>query len=65
MNDDGSLKKEGELIRRPQLANTFKKIASEGAATFYNGSLAKDIIADLEEAHLGTSITAEDLSEYK
>ena len=64
-NDDGSLKKEGEIIRRPQLANTFRKIAAEGADTFYNGSLAKDIIADLEEAYLGTSITAEDLREYR
>ena len=65
MNDDGSLKKAGDTIRRPQLANTLRIIATEGAATFYNGSLAENITADLEEAFLGTAITAEDLSEYK
>ncbi len=64
-NDDGSLKKEGDIVRRPQLAITFRKIAQEGGWVFYNGSLARDILEDLKEAYLGTLITEEDLKVYE
>jgi len=64
LNNDGSLKGEGDIIRRPQLAITFRKIADEGGDVFYNGTLAQDIILDLQESYLGSYMTLEDLRIY-
>ncbi|XP_078482748.1 glutathione hydrolase 1 proenzyme-like [Ciona intestinalis] len=64
-NDDGSLKKFGDPIRRPLLAQTLKTIAKEGASAFYNGSLTYDIIKDLNEGFGENRITAEDLWNYR
>mgnify|MGYP000331970605 CR=1 FL=1 len=41
---DSTLKKAGDVIRRPDLASTLDKIASGGSDEFYKGSLANDII---------------------
>ena len=43
---DGTFYKEGDVMVRPELANTLEKI-SQDADAFYKGSLARDIIADL------------------
>uniref|UniRef100_H2YDU9 Glutathione hydrolase n=1 Tax=Ciona savignyi TaxID=51511 RepID=H2YDU9_CIOSA len=64
-NDDGSLKKSGDLIRRPLLAQTMRIIAKEGVSAFYNGSLTDKIINDLNEGFGDNIITAEDLWNYK
>ncbi|XP_074640412.1 scoloptoxin SSD14-like isoform X2 [Tubulanus polymorphus] len=53
----------GEKIKRPILAKTLKLIALEGADTYYNGSLAEDIIKDLKE--YSSIVTKEDLSQYR
>ncbi|XP_048747538.2 glutathione hydrolase 1 proenzyme-like [Ostrea edulis] len=53
--------KENEKIKMPKLADTFEKIADD-PHTFYNGSLADDIVADIREA--GGIITKEDLENY-
>ncbi len=45
---DGTLYKEGDVIRRPKLALTLRRIA-EDPLSFYNGTLASDIIADIQE----------------
>lgn len=45
----GQLYREGDLLKLPKLAKTFKTIAAEGPETFYTGSLSQDIITDLEE----------------
>uniref|UniRef100_H2YEV7 Glutathione hydrolase n=1 Tax=Ciona savignyi TaxID=51511 RepID=H2YEV7_CIOSA len=65
LNDDGSLKKAGDLIRRPLLAQTMRTIAKEGVSAFYNGSLTDKIINDLNEGFGDNIITAEDLWNYK
>ncbi|KAK2163380.1 hypothetical protein NP493_1465g00000 [Ridgeia piscesae] len=61
VNADGTLKKEGDTVKRPLLARTLRRIADD-PYTFYNGSLASDIISDLQER--GSIITLEDLGNY-
>jgi len=61
-NSDGSLKQEGDIIRLPQLAATYRRIAEGGMEEFYRGSLSKDILEDIKD--VGGIITAEDLDIY-
>ena len=49
MKRNGMPHNEGDIIRRPKLAKTLKVIAAD-PMSFYNGSLADDIIADIQEA---------------
>lgn len=62
LEPDGSYKKPGSLIVNPDLAQTMRCIAREGAQTMYTGSLASHIIADLR-AH-GGLLCERDLSEF-
>ncbi|XP_050957285.1 glutathione hydrolase 1 proenzyme isoform X1 [Labeo rohita] len=55
--------KEKDTIRFLKLAQTYKKIAEEGADAFYNGSLTQNILDDIKAA--GGIITHEDLWGYK
>ncbi|XP_077969786.1 glutathione hydrolase 1 proenzyme-like [Styela clava] len=64
-NPDGSLKKEGDIIVRPTFAQTLRAIADEGIHGFYNGTLAKRIVADIEDAVEDSIITIEDLNKYQ
>jgi gamma-glutamyltranspeptidase len=44
--------KEGDLIKFPELAETYKTLAENGGQAFYNvseGSLGYDILQDLKE----------------
>lgn len=49
-------------IKQPALAQTLKTIASEGTESFYRGSLAKKIAADLHS--LGSPLTLADLNAH-
>lgn len=53
----------GDKLKRPKLAETLKKIASEGVQAFYNGSIGDDFVKDLQD--LGGIITKEDLQKYQ
>ncbi|CAK8693132.1 unnamed protein product [Clavelina lepadiformis] len=64
-NFDGSLKQEGDIVRRPQLAVTLRIIAEEGAQAFYNGRLTDDIVADLKDGFGDSIITKQDLIDYR
>ncbi|GFO36668.1 gamma-glutamyltranspeptidase 1 [Plakobranchus ocellatus] len=61
-DENGNAKPVGSLIQLPALAKTFQAI-SDDPASFYNGSLAEDIVADLQEE--GGTITLDDLKNYK
>jgi len=59
---NGQLLKEGDFVRNEKLAQTLQIIADEGAHTFYNGTLAKMIVDDIQE--VGGIITEQDLKDY-
>jgi gamma-glutamyltranspeptidase/glutathione hydrolase len=52
----------GEIFRNPDLARSLRQIASRGRKGFYEGEIAKRIIA-CSQAHGGT-MTAEDLAKF-
>jgi gamma-glutamyltranspeptidase/glutathione hydrolase len=59
----GHLIRVGETFSNPELASSLKLIAREGAAVFYRGTLADEIVRD--HAEHGGLITAEDLAAYE
>ena len=59
---DGRVPKAGEVFRNPDLAWTYRQIASGGAAAFYKGAVAQKILAT-SKRHGGT-MTAADLAEF-
>lgn len=59
---NGRVLEEGALVVQPQLGKTLALIASEGAQTFYSGSLATKILSEVNS--LGGNWSAEDLARY-
>lgn len=59
----GSFYKEGEMLRQPELAATLAEISAHGASAFYEGRIAKAIVAAMQDGR--GLITAEDLRGYK
>ena len=49
-------------LKLGNLADTYRRLQTDGPATYYTGSLASDIAADLDE--VGSKITEIDLAEY-
>jgi gamma-glutamyltranspeptidase/glutathione hydrolase len=54
---------EGEVIRQPDLGQTLRSIAAEGADVFYQGWIAQAIVDTLKKE--GGILTLEDLKSYK
>ncbi|MBI2534420.1 MAG: gamma-glutamyltransferase [Deltaproteobacteria bacterium] len=54
---------ESELIRQPELGETLKAIASQGAEVFYQGWIAQAIVDTVKKE--GGVLTLEDLKNYK
>jgi gamma-glutamyltranspeptidase/glutathione hydrolase/leukotriene-C4 hydrolase len=48
VKSDGTLVKQGDLLLNPKLGQTLRRIA-EDPNTFYNGSLAQDIVDDIAD----------------
>ena len=48
LKPDGSTHAMGDLLRNPDMANTYARIARDGAADFYQGDIARAIIADMQ-----------------
>lgn len=61
-NSDEFLK-EGDILKRPDLAKTYKMIADsdDPVALFYRGDLTKQFVKELE----GSGITEEDFHRYQ
>lgn len=56
----------GHIVRNEQLAQTLKRIAVEGAAAFYTGSLAQEIAETVaSETPRGEPMTTEDIAAYR
>jgi gamma-glutamyltranspeptidase/glutathione hydrolase len=60
---NGKAPKVGEVMRNPDLANTFRLIAEKGVAGFYEGKVGDAILQVMKEK--GGTMTAADLKEYE
>ena len=60
---DGAMYNAGETFRQPQLAETLKRIAKNGAADFYRGETARMMVQDITA--MGGLVTMEDLAQYQ
>lgn len=63
LKPDGSLWKAGERVTNPLLATTLRRLAAEGVESFYRGSIARDIDADM--AASGAFIRSQELAGYQ
>ena len=66
LNDKKEPKKIGEIIKNPQLAQTFKIIAKDGIKPFYEGKIAKDIVAAVQNSKINSGfLSLDDLKNYR
>ena len=59
---NGATPRLGEVARNPELGAAYELLASQGAAAFYKGAIAKAILKT--SARLGGKMTAADLAEF-
>ncbi len=59
----GRLLREGETLRDPALADALERLGEEGAAPFYTGEVAADVVSWVGER--GGALTLDDLSAYR
>jgi gamma-glutamyltranspeptidase/glutathione hydrolase/leukotriene-C4 hydrolase len=62
VKEDGSLKQEGDIVKRPALADTLEEIARNGPAQFYQGRIAESIADEVKLK--GGLLDLQDLQEY-
>ena len=60
---DGKIPSKGEIFKNPNLANTYKKIASSYGEDFYKGTIANEIVNFINNQ--GGYFSLEDLSDFK
>ncbi|KAL3976167.1 solute carrier family 35, member E1 [Sarotherodon galilaeus] len=61
--ENGTLLKTGDTVKFEKLAKTVEMIANEGPDVFYNGTIAKNLVRDIQDAE--GKLTLEDLASYK
>jgi gamma-glutamyltranspeptidase / glutathione hydrolase len=59
----GSLLREGEVLRNPELGDALERLGADGAMPFYNGDIADAVCAWLGER--GGSLSARELGGYR
>jgi gamma-glutamyltranspeptidase/glutathione hydrolase len=63
---DGTPVAEGEVLKNPELANTFRLIAKGGSKAFYSGAIAQAIVDKVNNAPVNrTTMTLADLANYR
>jgi gamma-glutamyltranspeptidase/glutathione hydrolase len=60
---NGKPPREGQVLKQPDLARSFRRVALDGPDVFYRGELAQQIVTFLREH--GGLLTAEDLARYE
>ena len=60
---DGTYKRPGMRIVNPEMAHSLRRIARDGADTYYTGSMAQEIDADMRAN--GGLLSAADLADYR
>ncbi len=71
LHEDGSPKREGELLQRPALAATLERLATAGVDDFYEGDIAADIVRAVSPPHAAAEtrpaspLGAADLASYR
>jgi gamma-glutamyltranspeptidase/glutathione hydrolase/leukotriene-C4 hydrolase len=66
LRDDGEPYEEGDIMRRPRLADTLELVAENGASALYTGAIADRILALIESNSFMSGImTQEDLANYR
>jgi len=60
---DGKFLTKGDLFRQPELAQTLKRVAAEGASDIYNGDWGRKFVEVIQRE--GGKITLEDLKRYQ
>ncbi|XP_005952505.1 glutathione hydrolase 5 proenzyme [Haplochromis burtoni] len=63
LDKNGNLLKTGDTVKFEKLADTLEMIANEGPDVFYNGTIAKNLISDIQNE--GGNLTLEDLASYQ
>ena len=62
---DGTPKRAGTLLRNPELAAVFKRIAYEGPQVFYEGDIARDMVAAVAAQRVPGDMTLADIAAYR
>ncbi len=62
---DGTPKASGERLRNPELAQVLRRVAAEGAAAFYSGEIARDVVAAVAAQPVPGDLTLEDMEGYR
>ncbi|MDQ8020656.1 MAG: gamma-glutamyltransferase [Moraxellaceae bacterium] len=65
-NPDGSPRAAGTRLKNPELAKVLRDIAAKGSSAFYEGSVARDIVAKVRKHPTNPGLLSEaDLAGYK
>ncbi|WP_059172494.1 gamma-glutamyltransferase [Bacillus sp. FJAT-27445] len=60
---EGTRLQEGEPVKKPNLARTFRILQKDGVAAFYEGEIAEAIVDEVQS--LGGFLTLDDLKKYR